>query len=156
MTVNPNQFQQLPMFMRAGDMRQIDGGSVHFSGSEMDQDDVYPYDTWERKRQEANAPDTATSEYGAHPDPRYHPKDSRYDTPQPGSLTESVARGGVKSPVGLNFVPAAYPEEHPDEVDGKGFLLKPAISDGYHRVAAAAATNPDQLVPVKHAEGWWD
>lgn len=155
--VNPEQFQQLSMFMRAGDMRKIDGGSTTFTGSEMDYDDTYPYDTWERKRKEANAPGTATSEYGAHPNPALDPRDSRYETPQPGSLTESVSRHGVQKPVDLNFVPAAYPEEaSDDEVDSRGFFRAPAISNGYHRVAAAAASDPDQLVPVRHAEGLWD
>jgi len=150
--VNPEQFQQLPMFMRAGDLRSEDEGKVYHHGGEVDYDDVYMHDMWTRKAQEANAPGSADR---AHPDP-YNPRASRFATPQPGSLTEHVAQHGVREPVGLEFEPAAYPDElDADEVDRNGLLRRPTVKDGYHRVAAANAVSPDTLVPVHHGWGWY-
>lgn len=132
--VNPEQFQQLPMFVPAGRLRDVgdNDAAAHFNGGESDFDDVYPYDTWERKRQEANGPDTADRGHGG----------ARHNTPQPGSMTEHVAAHGVREPVVLHHYGSDPGEEH-----------KPVMMDGYHRTAAAHAVNPATEVPVQHTDG---
>jgi hypothetical protein len=56
-----------------------------------------------------------------------------------GSLYDSVAKEGVQYPLHLGT-----------EVGSSG---KPQVAGGHHRLAAAAAINPEQLLPVVHHQG---
>lgn len=121
------QFQQLPMFMPAGELRdQVTPGDI----KNTDPDHLTKLgihtsaDFWDRKVSESRAPGT---ELGAHRDGT--PRD-----PTRPSLANSVAASGVREPVSV------WHEE-----DGSRTLW-----DGHHRVASAHHADPSQLVPVQH------
>lgn len=109
------QFQQLPMFMTAGEIKDtVRPGDAEGYDSESDM--------WSAKTDES------------------HVEGSSVDHSAPNrsgalSLADSVAREGVREPVGIFH-----------EDDG------PMLGDGHHRVATAYAQGPGRYVPVEHHE----
>jgi chorismate synthase len=117
------QWEQLPMFMRAGEIKSKVNASADPGGGDMEH-------LWKYKLREAKT--------GAIRNARYQPTRVR----KGASLYDSIKREGVKKPVELirnfdsiSFRPAGY-----------------QLGDGHHRVAAAADIDPNMLVPVEHDE----
>jgi hypothetical protein len=117
------QWEQLPMYMKAGEIKSIVNTSADPGGRYMDH-------LWDYKLKEAKT--------GAIRNARYRPTRAR----KGASLYDSIKREGVRKPVELirNFDASRY--------SPAGYQL----SEGHHRVAAAADIDPNMLVPVKHDE----
>ena len=117
------QWEQLPMYMKAGEIKSMVNYSADPGGRYMDH-------LWDYKLQEAKT--------GAIRNARYRPTRAR----KGASLHDSIKREGVRKPVELirNFDDSRY--------SPAGYQL----SEGHHRVAAAADIDPNMLVPVKHDE----
>jgi len=123
MNRSEGQWEQLPMFMRAGEIKSKVNTSADPGGGDMEH-------LWNYKLREAKT--------GAIRNARYQPTRVR----KGASLYDSIKREGVKKPVELirNFDSSVF---HP-----KGYQL----NEGHHRVAAAADIDPNMLVPVEHDE----
>ncbi len=120
------QFKQLPMFMTAHEIQTTVTPGDYFSHMDRDHDAL-----WDRKSKESNDPDSPTNnklrlDYNG--DWRSENNDDSE------TLTESITKHGVNHPV-----------EVLHERNGGSYL-----SEGHHRVAAAASISPDYLLPVTH------
>lgn len=124
MSLNPQQFTQLPMFMTAQELRHgMLHADVNPGARQATQDAV-----WDRKLAESQISDP--SGYGSHAGP------GRADV----SLADAVrADGGVREPVKIMH-------------GGTGRLGDRYLKDGHHRVAVAYAAGGDTLVPVQHLD----
>lgn len=120
------QFQQLSMFMTARDIQTtVTPGDLF---SHMDRDRAA---LWDRKSRESDDTDSPTNDrlrLDYNGDWRSKNDDDSK------TLTESIAKHGVNHPV-----------EVLHERNGESYL-----TEGHHRVAAAASISPDYLLPVIH------
>ena len=121
--LSSQQWEQLPMFMKAGEIKAKVNTYADPGGGDMDR-------LWHNKLYEAKT--------GAIRNARYLPTRAR----KGASLYDSIKREGVRKPVELirNFDSGPYNRE--------GYQL----GEGHHRVADAADINPNMLIPVEHDE----
>lgn len=111
------------MFMKAGEIKAKVNSSADPGGHDMD-------NLWHNKLYEAKT--------GAIRNARYTPTRRR----KGASLYESIKAKGVQKPVELNR------NNRDSRFSKKGYSL----SEGHHRIAAAADIDPNMLIPVTHSE----
>lgn len=124
--LSSQQWEQLPMFMTAGEIKSKVNYSADPGGDNMES-------LWHQKLYEAKT--------GAIRNARYVPTRAR----KGASLYDSIKREGVRKPVELNR----------NFDGGRHWPAGYQLSEGHHRVAAAADIDPNMLVPVTHDE-WRD
>ena len=121
--LSSKQWEQLPMYMTAGEIKSIVNSSADPGGDNMES-------LWHQKLYEAKT--------GAIRNARYVPTRAR----KGATLYDSIKSKGVQKPVELNR------NNKDTRFSKKGYSL----SEGHHRVAAAADINPNMLIPVEHSE----
>jgi hypothetical protein len=121
--LSSQQWEQLPMFMKAGEIKAKVNTSADPGGSDMDR-------LWHNKLYE--------SKTGAIRNARYLPTRAR----KGATLYDSIKREGVRKPVELQR------NTRDTKFSKKGYSL----SEGHHRVAAAADIDPNMLIPVEHGD----
>lgn len=124
MTLQPQQFGQLKMFMTGPEIKeQYAAADAVSTGSTQEQ-------TWRSKLNEA----AGGWEYDAAPE---HATKASWRT-----LSDDIDREGVKTPVHV------YHGYHPKVMPH----ATSAVFDGHHRAAYEAAKHPDRLLPVWHSD----
>lgn len=116
------QFKQLPMFMTARDIKETHEPNDRKPG------EVSPSRIWNRKLRESKD----TKDTGGIP---IKGANGAYEQV---SLHEHIARTGVSQAVSI---------QDPQGAAGQ----KPLVFDGHHRVASAADSRPNDLIPVVHS-----
>lgn len=116
---------QLPMFLTP---KEIQENYYPLPGDFISPDETRE-DLWKRKAKESS---------------EGSPGDSRKKTSKE-TLTESIAKEGVKHPITLAM-----------DINKEMGADKPFVYGGHHRVAAAAQVNPNMLVPVVNAPNFFE
>ena len=119
--LSSQQWEQLPMFMKAGEIKSKITSSADPGGGNMEY-------LWGYKLHEAKT--------GAIRNARYLPTRAR----KGASLYDSIKAKGVQKPVEL--------ERRTSKSKTKP--IEYSLGEGHHRVAAAADINPNMLIPVIH------
>ena len=121
--LSSQQWEQLPMFMTAEEVKNKVNSSADPGGHSME-------DLWHHKLYEAKT--------GAIRNARYVPTRKR----KGNSLYESIKEKGVQKPVELQR------NTKDTKFSKKGYSL----SEGHHRVAAAYDIDPKMYIPVEHSD----
>lgn len=123
------QFTQLPMFMRAGDLADPEKVGHMDSGGYKELGDMSSHEVMQRAKL------GESMKGGSEHDTYYRQGVGR-------SLRDSIADEGVRNPVEMTHEKEGWPAP-----TGPRRLQ---VSDGHHRVFAAADVNPDMEIPLTY------